>query len=80
MDLGTVELHLFCRDRPARFDYFLDDRETQRYADGAHGVARMTAEIEGERLRVVIAESGDYPSDTVRFSPVVYGCPELREL
>ncbi|MCP5451121.1 MAG: hypothetical protein H6972_17255 [Gammaproteobacteria bacterium] len=31
-------------------------------------------------MRVVIAESGNYPSDTVRFSPVVYGHSELREL
>ena len=80
MDLSAIELHLFCRDKPVRFDYFLDDRKTQRYADGAYGVARITAEIEGECLRVVIAESGNYPSDTVRFSPVVYGHSELREL
>ncbi|HRW67319.1 MAG TPA: hypothetical protein P5032_16550, partial [Candidatus Competibacter sp.] len=31
-------------------------------------------------LWVVIAESGDYPTDMVRFSPLVYGHPELREL
>ena len=31
-------------------------------------------------MRVVIAESGDYPTDTVSFTPVVYGRPEVREL
>ncbi len=80
MDLSTVELHLFCYDRPARCEYWLDDRETRRYETGAYGVARITAEIEGERLRVVIIESGDYPTGTVAFAPVVYGRPELRVL
>jgi len=73
-------LHLFCRERLAQFSYLLDDRETRRYATGAYGIARIAAEIQGERLRVVVAESGDYPPDTVSFTPVVYGRPELREL
>lgn len=80
VDLSAIELHLFCRDRPARFDYFLDDRETRRYQDGDYGVAQITAEIEGERLRVMIAESGNYPRHTVTFTPVLYGRPEAREL
>ncbi len=80
MDLRAVELHLFCRDRPARYDYVVDDRETRRYQTGAYSIARVTAEIDGERLRVVIAESGHYPADTVAFTPVIYGRPELREL
>jgi alpha-glucosidase len=80
MDLRAVELHLFCHDRPAVSDYFLDDRESRRYETGACGIARIAAEIQGERLRVVVAESGDYPPDTVSFTPVVYGRPELREL
>ena len=79
MDLRAVELHLFCRDRPVRFEYFVDDRETRRYETGACGIARIVAEIQGERLRVIIAESGDYPTDTVSFTPVVYGHPEVRE-
>ncbi|MDS4042110.1 MAG: glycoside hydrolase family 31 protein [Candidatus Competibacter sp.] len=80
MDLSAVELHLFCRERSARLDYFLDDRETRRYQGGDYGIARISAEIAGERLRVVVTESGDYPTDTVAFAPVVYGRPELREL
>jgi alpha-glucosidase len=80
MDLRAVELHLFCRDRPARYDYVVDDRETRRYQTGAYSIARVTAEIDGERLRVVIAESGHYPADTMAFTPVIYGRPELREL
>ena len=81
LNLDAVELHLFCREQPAHFDYFLDDRETRHYADGAHGVAHCTAEIEDGCLRVVIRESGhNYPSDTVTFTPVIYGHPELREL
>ena len=80
MDLGAVELHLFRREQPARCDYWLDDRETRRHESGAYGVAHITAEIEGERLRVDIAESGDYPNGTVSFNPVIYGRPELREL
>ncbi len=80
MDLSAVELHLFCRERSAQCDYFLDDRETRRYEQGDYGAARIVAEIDGERLRVEITESGDYPRDTVRFTPVVYGRPEVREL
>jgi alpha-glucosidase (family GH31 glycosyl hydrolase) len=80
MDLSAVELHLFCRARPARFDYFLDDRETRRYQGGDYGIARISAEIEGEHLRMEIGEAGDYPRETVAFTPVVYGRPELREL
>ncbi len=80
MDLHAVELHLFCRERPARFDYFLDDRESRRYQSGGYGIARIMAEADGERLRVEIAETGDYPRDTVTFTPVLYGCPATREL
>ena len=80
MDLSAVELHLFCRERPASLDYFVDDRETRRYESGRYGVARISAETRGERLRVVIAEPGSYPAETVAFTPVVYGRPELREL
>jgi len=80
MDLRAVELHLFCRERLAQFSYFLDDRETRRYEHGDYGIARIAAEIQGKRLRVVIAESDDYPTNTVSFTPVVYGCPEAREL
>ena len=80
MDLSAVELHLFCRDQSARLDYVLEDRETRRYQTGACGIARIAAEIEGERLRVTVAETGDYPRNTVTFRPVVYGRPEVREL
>ena len=80
MDLSAVELHLFCRERPASLDYFVDDRATRRYEPGRYGVARISAETRGERLRVVIAEPGSYPAETVAFTPVVYGRPELREL
>jgi alpha-glucosidase len=80
MDLSAVELHLFCRERSAQFDYCLDDRESRRYERGDYGVARIAAVIEGERLQVEIVESGDYPRDTVRFTPVVYSRPEVREL
>lgn len=80
MDLGVVELHLFCREQSARFDYFLDDRETRRYQGGDYGIARISAEIAGERLWVEIVEAGDYPRETVAFTPVVYGRPELWEL
>ncbi len=80
MDLSAVELHLFCREQAARFDYCLDDRATRRYECGDYGVAGITAEIDGDRLRVEIAESGDYPRETVRFTPIVYGRPELRKL
>ncbi|HRC73214.1 MAG TPA: glycoside hydrolase family 31 protein [Candidatus Competibacter sp.] len=80
MDLSAVELHLFCRERPARFEYALDDRETRRYERGAWGSAQIAAEIQGERLKVKIAETGHYPRDTVTFAPVVYGRPELAEI
>ena len=80
VDWSAVELHLFCLERPASLDYFVDDRETRRYESGSCGVARISAETEGEWLRVAIAESGGYPAETVTFTPVVYGRPELREL
>ncbi len=80
MDLRAVELHLFCRDRPAQLDYILDDQETRRYQTGAYGIAHITARMEGEGLQVEITETGDYPRGTVSFTPVVYGRPELREL
>ncbi|MDG4595080.1 MAG: glycoside hydrolase family 31 protein [Candidatus Contendobacter sp.] len=80
MDLRHVELHLFCRERAARFDYYVDDRETRSYQDGGYGVARITAEWDGERLRVEVVETGEYLPDTVVFTPVLYGHPEAREL
>jgi alpha-glucosidase len=80
MDLRAVELHLFCRERVARFDYYIDDQETRCYQDGGYGIARITAELAGERLRVEIVETGDYPRDTVVFTPVLYSHPETREL
>jgi alpha-glucosidase len=80
MDLSAVELHLFCRDSPARFDYCVDDRETRRYQTGGYGVAAILAEIDGQQLRLEITEAGDYPQNTVTFTPVIYGRPEVTEL
>ena len=80
MDLSAVELHLFCRERAARFDYFLDDRESHRYQNGDYGMATIAADIENQRLRVVITEPGRYPIGSVRFTPVLYGRPDIREL
>ena len=80
MNWHAVELHLFCRDQPAQLDYILDDQETRRYQTGAYGVAHLTARVEDEGLRVEITATGRYPRDTVSFTPVVYGRPELQEL
>lgn len=80
MDLSAVELHLFCHDQSASLDYYTDDRETRRYETDVYGVAAITAEIQGDRLKVDVAETGSYPRETVTFTPVVYGGPELREL
>ncbi|HRE53264.1 MAG TPA: glycoside hydrolase family 31 protein [Candidatus Competibacter sp.] len=80
MDLSAVELHVFCHDQPARLDYALDDRETRGYEAGAWGVACISAELHRDGLQMEIAEKGNYPRDTVRFSPVVYGRPDLRDL
>ena len=80
MDLSAIELHLFCHDQAARFDYALDDRETRRHESGAWGNAAMTAAIHDDQVTVEIAETGSYPRDTVRFTPVVYGHPDAREL
>ncbi|MCB1765280.1 MAG: DUF5110 domain-containing protein [Candidatus Competibacteraceae bacterium] len=80
MDLGKLELHLFCRDRPARFDYYLDDQETRRYQSGGYGVATILAEIDDQQLRLEITETGDYPQNTVMFTPVIYGRPGITEL
>ena len=80
MDLSAVELHLFSRERPASLDYFVDDRATRRYEGGDYGLARITAELQGHRLKVDIAEAGPYPRDSVAFAPVLYGRPEAQEL
>ena len=80
MDLSAVELHLFCHHQPAQLDYLLDDRESQRYQSGGYGAACIAATIGNDSLRVAIAEAGSSPRDTVRFTPVIYGRPEAREL
>ncbi|HRF43192.1 MAG TPA: glycoside hydrolase family 31 protein [Candidatus Competibacteraceae bacterium] len=80
MDLRAVELHLFCRERPVQFDYFLDDRETRRYQSGGYSIASISAKIEDHRLRMEITETGNYPQNTVTFTPVIYGRPDIEEL
>lgn len=80
MALNAIELHLFCREQPVCWDYALDDQQTRHYASGAWGLARISAAIQGERLTVEITETGNYPRDTVCFTPVVYGRPEVGDL
>lgn len=80
MDLSAVELHIFCREQAAHLEYFLDDQESRGYQWGNYGQAQMVAAIDGTQIHIEITESGSYPHDTVRFTPVVYGRPELRTL
>ena len=80
MDLSAVELHLFCHEQPARFEYALDDQKTQRYETGAWSSAGITAEVQEDRLMVTVVETGHYPRETVTFTPVIYGRPEVQEL
>ena len=80
MDCSAIELHMFCRDQSAQLDYALDDRETRGYQDGEWAIADITAEVRGKQVTVQIAENGKYPRETVRFTPVVYGQPQLAKL
>ena len=78
MPLERIELHLFIKDRPGRFDYYIDDRETRDYLRGAYNVARIEAGMWAGQWRLRIEESGSYRKGTVRFSPVMYGGAEQR--
>lgn len=80
MNLSDVELHLFCHNQSARLNYFVDDQESLHYQSGDISVADIAVSIGDERLRVAITESGAYPESTVRFTPVIYGHSDLREL
>ena len=80
MDLRTIELHCFSHAQPAQGDYGLDDQETRGYESGAWGLASVSAQVQGDRWRVTIEESGQYQRDTVSFTPVLYGHPEVTEL
>jgi len=80
MALSAVELHFFCHRQPAQFAYFVDDQESRRYQSSDYGITHIAAVIDNERLRVTMAESGVYARTAVHFTPVIYGCPALREL
>jgi hypothetical protein len=72
--LDELELHLFTKTQPAWLSYFSDDQATRRYQDGHYNTAQISAVIDGHTVRVDITETGAYPTGTVRFSPVLYGC------
>jgi alpha-glucosidase len=73
-----VELHIFSREKTARLDYYIDDRETRRYLEGAYNVARIEAAIAKGEATVRIAESGPLPRGSVKLSPVFYGSAPAR--
>lgn len=80
MDLSAIELHCFSHAQPAQGDYGLDDQETRGYANGVWGLARVSAQVQGDRWQVTIEESGQHRRDTVAFTPVLYGHPEVTEM
>lgn len=80
MPLSAVELHIFLRECAGQYDYFIDDRETRNYLDGAYSTARIRAEITGRQALVRITEKGSYDRETVAFTPVIYGSDVNRVL
>lgn len=73
LDWSRLELHLFCRERPAGLTLYLDDRESRNYLQGTYNAAYVTAAVERDLLRLSIDEEGCYPKGSVDFTPVLYG-------
>lgn len=72
-ELDQIELHLFLKERPGRFFYFVDDRRSRDYREGRYNTALITADSGYRAIRVNVMESGQYPTGTVGFRPVLYG-------
>ncbi|MCP5419893.1 MAG: DUF5110 domain-containing protein [Gammaproteobacteria bacterium] len=77
MDLGKIELHVFCEGRSsARGTVWIDDWETRRYTRGHFNSVDITARLDTDTWTITLTEQGHYPSGTVDFQPVFYGGPE----
>lgn len=74
IELDRIELHVFMKEQPGRLAYFVDDQQTRNYQSGRYNTALITAETSDHELRIGIDESGNYPTGTVEFTPVLYGC------
>jgi alpha-glucosidase len=73
MQLQTLELHIFSKDRCGQLTYFIDDQETQAYQAGHYNTVHIRATVSYPNIQIDIAETGQYPTGTVAFSPVLYG-------
>jgi alpha-glucosidase len=73
MDLSRLELHIFCKQQPGQLTYYTDDQQTRRYQRGDYNTLQIDAQLGAGRLQININESGNYPTGTVEFVPVLYG-------
>ena len=73
MSLQTLELHIFSKDRCGQFTYFIDDQETQAYQAGHYNTVHIRATVSSPNIQIDMTESGQCPTGTVAFSPVLYG-------
>ena len=74
IELNRVELHIFLKEQTGDLHYFIDDQQTRNYQSERYNTALITAETSDSELKISIDESGNYPTGTVEFAPVLYGC------
>jgi alpha-glucosidase len=80
MYFASIELHVFCREKSVQFDDMIDDLNTRNYEAGLRSSAHVRGEVRDICLHIGIFEIGNYSRDTIKFSAIIYGRPELREL
>ena len=78
MEMHTIELHTFARNRDAQIDYFIDDQTSRDYLRGRFNIARIRADIRGAEGTLVVEESGALKHGLVKFIPVLYGSVAVR--
>lgn len=79
MALDDLELHIFAKEETARLTFYVEDRETRKYLNGAYNVAEIAATIRGPDARIEISETGKLKPGAVHFTPVVYGCKNVEK-
>lgn len=74
IELNNLELHIFSKAQPGKLTYFIDDQQTRAYQAGHYTTVQIEATLGDGELQVTLLESGDYPTEAVNFTPVLYGC------
>jgi alpha-glucosidase len=73
MDHNDLELHIFSKEKPATLTYFIDDKKSRGYQHGYYNTVFISVTINSLKLHLDIIENGDYPIDSTKFLPVLYG-------